>query len=78
MSFIDRNSRFLIIADKLILVVILLTPVVFALGIIVSIIAAVQFGKKRIFLIGIVSNTVILFVLLCFIKAFFTEFKFLI
>jgi hypothetical protein len=78
MSFIDRNSRFLIIADKLILVVILLTPVVFALGIIVSIIAAVQFGKKKIFLIGIVSNTVILFVLLCFIKAFFTEFKFLI
>ena len=78
MSFIDRNSRFLIIADKLILVAILLTPIVFALGIIVSIIAAVQFGKKRIFLIGIVSNTVILFVLLCFIKAFFTEFKFLI
>jgi hypothetical protein len=77
MSFIDRNSRFLIIADKLILVAILLTPVVFALGIIVSIIAAVQF-KKRIFLIGIVSNTVILFVLLCFIKAFFTEFKFLV
>jgi hypothetical protein len=78
MSFIDRNSRFLIIADKLILVAILLTPIVFALGIIVSIIAAVQFKKKRIFLIGIVSNTVILFVLLCFIKAFFTEFKFLI
>ena len=78
MSFIDRNSRFLIIADKLILVAILLTPIVFALGIIVSIIAAVQFEKKRIFLIGIVSNTVILFMLLCFIKAFFTEFKFLI
>jgi len=70
MSFISRNSWFLIIADKLILVAILLTPIVFALGIIVSIIAAVQFEKKRIFLIGIVSNTVILFVLLCFIKVF--------
>jgi hypothetical protein len=78
MSFISRNSWFLIIADKLILVAILLMPVVLALGIIASIIAVVQFEKRRIFLMGVVSNIAFLIALLCFIKTFFIEFEFLI
>jgi hypothetical protein len=78
MSFISRNSWFLIIADKLILVAILLMPVVLVLGIIVLIIAVVQFEKRGIFLMGVVSNIAFLFALLYFFKTFFVEFEFLI
>lgn len=77
-SFTNRNARFLFIIDKLILVMVVLMPVVFALGIIVSIIAVVQFEKKRTFLICVVSNIAFLFALLCFIKPFLVEFQFLI
>jgi len=77
-SFTNRNARFLFIIDKLILVMVVLMPVVLALGIIVSIIAVVQFEKKRTFLICVVSNIAFLFALLCFIKPFLVEFQFLI
>ncbi len=77
-SFINRNARFLFIIDKLMLVMVVLMPVVFALGIIVSIIAVVKFEKKRDSLIGVVLNIALLFALLCFIKPFLIEFKFLI
>lgn len=77
-SFTNRNARFLFIIDKLILVMVVLMPVVLALGIIVSIIAVVQFEKKRTFLICVVSNIALLFALLSCIKPFLVEFQFLI
>ncbi len=77
-SFTNCNARFLIIIDKLILVTIVLMPVVFALGVIVWIIAVVKFNKKRTPLIGVVLNILLLVALLCFIKPFLVEFKFLI
>lgn len=77
-SFTNCNARFLTIIDKLILVTIVLIPIVLALGVIVWIIAVVKFRSKRIPLIGVVLNVLLLVVLLCFIKPFLVEFKFLI
>lgn len=64
--------------DKLILVAAVLSPIVFTLGALVSIIALVKFGKNKDVLIGVVLNVALLVVLLCCIKPFFIEFKFLI
>jgi hypothetical protein len=78
MSFTNCSARFLIILDKLILVAIILMPVVFALGFIVSIVAVVKFDRKKTSFISVVLNIVLLVVLFCFIKPFLIEFKFLI
>ncbi len=77
-SFASYTISSIIFIDKLILLAVLLSPMVFTLGAIVSIIALVKFESKVASLIGIVLNIVLLAALLCFIKPFLVEFKFLI
>jgi len=55
-----------------------LSPMVFTLGAIVSIIALVKFENKIAALTGIVLNIALLVALLFFIKPFLVEFKFFI
>ena len=77
-SFANCTISSIVFIDKLILLAVVLSPVVFTLGAIVSIIALVKFESKIVALIGIVLNIVLLVALLCFIKPFLVEFKFLI
>ena len=77
-SFGSYNISSIIFIDKLILLAVVLSPMVFTLGAIVSIIALVKFENKIAALTGIVLNIALLVALLYFIKPFLIEFKFLI
>lgn len=77
-SFASYTISSIIFIDKLILLVVVLSPMVFALGVIVSIIALVKFENKVASLIGIVLNMALLVALLYSIKPFLIEFKFMI
>lgn len=77
-SFASCTISSIIFIDKLILLAVVLSPMVFTLGAIVSIIALVKFESKIAALIGIVLNVALLVALLYFIKPFLIEFKFLI
>jgi len=77
-SFASCTISSIIFIDKLILLAVVLSPVVFTLGAVVSIIALVKLQSKIAALIGIILNIVLLVVLLCFIKPFLVEFKFLV
>jgi hypothetical protein len=76
LSFINNKVSSIIAVDKLILLTVLLSPIIYILGAIVSITALFKSEMKAIALIGVTLNIVALLIaLLCFGSAVFIEVK---
>ena len=78
LSFINNTVSSIIAADKLILLTVGLSPVIYILGAIASIIALFKSEMKVIPFIGVALNIALLIVLLCFSELLFIEFEFVI
>jgi ABC-type multidrug transport system permease subunit len=77
-SFTSFTISSIVSMDKLILFAVLVSPLIFALGALISIITLFKSKKKKAALCGTVLNIVLLVVSLCCIKPFLIELKFLI
>lgn len=75
-SFANNAVGSIIAVDKLILLTVVLSPVIFILGAIVSIIALFKSEIKTASLAGVTLNIVVLLIfMVCFSATFFTELK---
>ncbi|MHC4395034.1 MAG: hypothetical protein ACYS1A_05210 [Planctomycetota bacterium] len=78
LSFVHEWTAALVAADKLILLTVGLSPVVFISGAVISMIALFKSQAKVTAVKGLILNITLLIVLLCFCKPILIEFEFVI